>query len=82
MSLRKGDILINRTNSKELRSLQIPLPSLPLQQDILQRIIEGRAEVSKIRAAVQEIASDSKREIGALILGTKKVECREAIKIN
>ncbi len=69
-------------NSKELRSLQIPLPPLPVQQEFLRQIVEGRAEVSKIRGAVRAIASDAKREIEALILGTKKVDCRGANKIN
>ena len=69
-------------NSKELRSLQIPLPPLPVQQEFLRQIVDGRAEVSKIRGAVREIASDAKREIEALILGTKKVDCLEPNKIN
>jgi len=74
-------IMQNNINSEEIRSLQIPLPPLPVQQEILRRIVEGRAEVSRIRGAVQEIASDSKREIETLILGTKKVDGREPTRL-
>jgi type I restriction enzyme S subunit len=74
-------IMQNNINSEEIRSLQIPLPPLPVQQEILRQIVEGLAEVSKIRGAVQEIASDSKREIETLILGTKKVDSREPTRL-
>jgi type I restriction enzyme S subunit len=74
-------IMQNNINSEEIRSLQIPLPPLPVQKEILRQIVEGRAEVSKIRGAVQEIASDSKREIETLILGTKKVDGREPTRL-
>lgn len=74
-------IMQNNINSEEIRSFQIPLPPLPVQQEILLQIVDGRAEVSKIRGAVREIASDAKREIEALILGTKKVDGREPTRL-
>jgi restriction endonuclease S subunit len=60
-------------NSEELRSLQIPLPPLDVQRDIMRRVAKGRAEIAREREAAQRRARDIEAEIEALILGTKAI---------
>lgn len=60
-------------NSEELRSLQIPLPPLDVQRDIMRRVAEGRAEIAREREAAQQRARDIDKEIEALILGTRAI---------
>lgn len=65
-------------NSEEIRSLQIPLPPLKVQREIMQRVSEGQAEIAHQRAAARQRADEAKAELEALILGTKKVSSDEA----
>ena len=60
-------------NSIELRSLQIPLPPLSVQKQIMERVAAGREEIAREREAADRLAHDINAEIEALILGTKKV---------
>ena len=60
-------------NSVELRGLQIPLPPLAVQRQIIGRVADGRAEIARNRQAADRLARDINTEIEALILGTKKV---------
>jgi type I restriction enzyme, S subunit len=61
-------------NSVELRGLQIPLPPLPVQKQIMERVAEGREEIARERETADRLVRDINTEIEALILGTKKVE--------
>lgn len=58
-------------NSEELRGLQIPLPPLPVQREIMARVAAGRAAIARERAAAARLAVESDAEIEARILGTK-----------
>ncbi len=60
-------------NSVELRGLQIPLPPLSVQKQIMERVAAGRAEIAREREAADHLDQEIKAEIEALILGTKKV---------
>lgn len=57
-------------NSQEIRSLLIPLPPLEAQQEFMEYVAEGRAEIARTREAAQRLAQESKAEIEAMILGT------------
>jgi type I restriction enzyme, S subunit len=60
-------------NSVELRGLQIPLPPLSVQKQMMKRVAAGREEIAREREAADLIAREINAEIEALILGTKKV---------
>ena len=60
-------------NSVELRGLQIPLPPLAVQRQIIERVADGRAGIARDRQAADRLARDINTEVEALILGTKKV---------
>jgi type I restriction enzyme S subunit len=67
-------IMQSNINSQELRSIQIPLPPLQVQQEIMKHVVNGRAEIVQIREDSQKHANKIKAEIETLILGTKKLE--------
>jgi type I restriction enzyme, S subunit len=66
-------IMQNNINSEELRGLQIPLPPLSVQKQMMERVAAGRAEITREREAADRLAREINAEIEALILGTKKV---------
>jgi type I restriction enzyme S subunit len=67
-------IMQNNINSEELRGLQIPLPPLRVQREIVARVQTGRAEIARERAAVARLTCEITSEIEALILGETKLE--------
>lgn len=66
-------IMQNNINSEELRGLQIPLPPLSVQKQIMERVAAGREEIAREREAADRLAREINSEVEALILGTKKV---------
>ena len=60
-------------NSKELRGLQIPLPPLTIQKQIMSRVAAGREDIARERETAEHQAQDIHTEIEALIVGTKRV---------
>lgn len=60
-------------NSEEICSLEIPLPSLETQQQIVQRIEAKRADIAHQRIEARQKSQEIKEEIEALILGTKQI---------
>ncbi len=60
-------------NSGELRGLQVPLPPLSVQKEIVERIAAQRREIAQERAAAEALAHDIDAEIDALILGSKRL---------
>ena len=58
-------------NSVELRGLQIPLPPLTVQKQIMERVAAGRKEIARERETADRLAREINAEIEALILGTK-----------
>ena len=56
-------------NSEELRGLQIPLPPVAVQKQIMQRVISGRAEIARERGAAERLANEINADVESLILG-------------
>jgi len=67
-------IMQNNINSEELRSLQIPLPPLAVQKQIMERVAKGRAEIARECEAAEQLAQKIHAEVEALILGTKTLK--------
>lgn len=63
-------IMQNNINSEELRGLQIPLPPVPVQQEIMARVQTGRAEIGREHEAAARRTREITAEIEARILGT------------
>ena len=57
----------------ELEQIEIPLPSLSVQKQMMKRVAAGREEIAREREAADRLARDINAEVEALILGTKKV---------
>jgi restriction endonuclease S subunit len=57
----------------ELEKIEIPLPPLSVQKQIMERVAAGREEIAREREAADRIAREINAEIETLILGTKKV---------
>jgi len=66
-------IMQNNINSEELRGLQIPLPPLAVQKQIIERVAAGREEIARERETAHRLARDINAEVEAMILGTKDV---------
>jgi len=61
-------------NGEELRSIQIPLPPVVVQNGIMRLIEKGRFEIAHEGAAAERKSHEIKAEIEALILGTKSID--------
>ena len=60
-------------NSEEIRSLQIPLPPLETQRDIVRQVQAVRSEAARLRAEAAKLRRDTKEEVERLILGTESI---------
>ena len=60
-------------NTDELRSLQIPVPPLTVQQAIMRRVDEGRVAIAKEREKARTLAAAVQQEVDEMILGTRPV---------
>jgi type I restriction enzyme, S subunit len=60
-------------NAELIANYEIPLPPLPVQQEIVQKVKEMRTEIARIREAAEKQALESKAAVEAMILGTKKI---------
>ena len=58
-------------NSVELRGLQIPLPPLAVQEKIMERVAQGRAEIACEQESAERLSKEISAEVEALILGSK-----------
>jgi type I restriction enzyme S subunit len=61
-------------NSNELRSLQIPLPPLDVQREMIRHVEEGRAAIAREREVAARRAHEAAAEVEAMILGTKTLD--------
>lgn len=61
-------------NADMISNLRIPVPPLAEQQQIMERVAAGRAEIAREREAAEHIAKLIHAEIEALILGTKSLK--------
>jgi len=53
--------------------LQVTIPPLDVQRDIMRRVEAGRAEIARERESAQRQAREAEAEIEALILGIRKL---------
>jgi type I restriction enzyme S subunit len=60
-------------NSGELRSLRMPLPPLPVQREIVERVAKRRDEIARLKSDAKARADAAKADVEAMILGSKKV---------
>lgn len=56
-------------NTEEIRSLEIPLPPLETQQQIMAEVRAGLDEIAKLRAKAQEQADAARAEVEKAIIG-------------
>jgi len=63
-------------NSVELRGLQIPLPPLAVQEKIMERVADGRAEIAREQDAAERLSKEIIADVEALILGSKTLNMR------
>jgi type I restriction enzyme S subunit len=66
-------IMQNNINSQELRTLQIPLPPLDVQRQIMDKVEAARAQIAREREAVCETTQRIKADLEAWLLGARKV---------
>jgi type I restriction enzyme S subunit len=62
-----------RISTDALLNVWVPLPPLPVQRQIMERVAAGREEITREREAAERLTRDISAEIEALILGTKKL---------
>jgi type I restriction enzyme S subunit len=61
-------------NSEELRSLQVPLPRLKIQREIMKRVERGLEEAQRQQQLAESIRFTERQNIEQMILGTRSVE--------
>ena len=61
-------------NSEELRSLRIPLPPLPVQKQIMQRVTAGCINIAHERQFAMHLSDAITSEIEGLIVGSGKAD--------
>jgi len=65
-------IMQNNINSEEIRRLQIPLPPLDVQREIMRRVEEGRKQIRKEQEAIERLTKDTKEKVERMISGLEK----------
>lgn len=58
----------------DIANLPLPLPQLPVQQAIVNRVESRRAEIARLKADAQSRAEAAKADVEAMIVGTKRVQ--------
>lgn len=61
-------------NADMISNLRIPVPPLAEQQQIMQRVESGRAEIARKREAAEHLAKSIHADIEALIRGTRSLK--------
>lgn len=67
-------IMQNNINSQELKSLKIPLPSLPVQREMVQKISYARQEAASLKKRAKELLEKATIGVEQMILGFRPVE--------
>jgi type I restriction enzyme S subunit len=61
-------------NSNDLRELSVPMPSLKLQQAMIKRVDDGRAEIAKLKAHAAARSDFARADVEEMVLGTKPIK--------
>jgi type I restriction enzyme, S subunit len=62
-----------KIGAEDIRNFPLPLPPLDVQKEIVGQVAEKRDEIARLRESAERKARESKAEIEAMILGTKKL---------
>ena len=62
-----------KIGAEDIANFPIPVPPLPVQQQVVERLAAARKEIAREREAADRLDREINAEIEALILGTKKV---------
>lgn len=60
-------------NSEELRSLQLPLPPLSVQSDLISAVEASRERAKALRVRADRLLASARSAVEAMILGTKPI---------
>jgi type I restriction enzyme, S subunit len=60
-----------KIGAEDIWGFPIPVPPLPVQEQIMQRMAAARTEIAREREAAEKLAKEISADIEALILGTK-----------
>ncbi len=66
-------IMQNNINAQELRSLQLPLPPLAVQRQIMKKVAAARARIARERETARALSAQVAADMEAYLLGTKTV---------
>ena len=61
-------------NSEELRSLQVPMPPVGIQDEIVGQVMARRADTGDVQDVVKSLARQANRDIETMILGAKTTD--------
>jgi type I restriction enzyme S subunit len=67
-------IMQNNINTQEISELNIVLPPLNVQKEIMRHIFEKQKQMQKTKKEITECEQNLKKKIEAIILGRKKIE--------
>ncbi len=67
---------MKKVTKPALLNLEIPLPPLDVQKEIMRRVEEGRLKIRQEQKVAEKIAEEVQREIERMILGLSKAESR------
>lgn len=62
-----------KIGAKDIRRFPLPLPPMDKQREIVEQLTKLRREVAIVNEAADRLAEQTKAEIEAMVLGTKKV---------
>ena len=71
LHLVKWSTTVQSINKEELDSFLVPRPPLTVQEQVIEWVAAGRAEISREREAAERLAKEISAETEAIILGSK-----------
>ncbi len=74
LKLVKHSTTVQSINSPDLMDLEIPLPPLPVQQEIVAHVKELRVKITALREGARQVEERAAREVEGMILGIRPVQ--------
>jgi restriction endonuclease S subunit len=69
----KWSTTVQSINRESIQDIEIPLPPLKIQKQLIEKVAAQRKVVSELKAEVRKKSRQAKVDIEAMILGTKPV---------
>ena len=69
----KWSTTVQSINRESIQNLEIPLPPLEIQKNIVEKVRAQRKVIYKLKSEAEQKSKQAKAEIEAMILGTKPV---------